>query len=549
MHLNQLIRTQSLLPLAAVTLLLLDPLGTQPPTAAQDPLLETLPFSDQVNPENPPIEPTTPDSPTTSPVDPAPAEVPLENPQFTQSNRVVNLTPANLLDLTLQGNRDLRNAILERIVQRQELNAAEQAFNPRFTPTLRVDVTQNLSASGANIVDTDNGLQLFGDTTDIEEQALLNTTLTTRQGTDITVGVDPLDDTQPLQFRVAQPLLRGFGQAVNEVPVDQARLQESQNQLALRETTITTMTTAITRYTSLINAQTQVVIQTQALERRQQQLEIQRALVEAGRRARLDLFETERSVADAERDLANARNQLQQANNDILNLIGTDQNLRFVASAETINRLFADAVARAETYDQEELIALALAQRPDYRQAQLQRQQLELNQLLAEDNLRWQLDAVARGNLGDFSETALGLVATRTFDDPQLETSRIRSEVALRQQDNSLAQLEETIRNDVIASLGDVQSNLLRVQAAERATTNARRQLEVARTQFSLGRGNITQFQLLDQEDQLVRAQSEELAARVAFLNGIAQLEQTVGITLGSWADRVNLDPILNQAK
>ena len=42
-----------------------------------------------------------------------------------------------------------------------------------------------------------------------------------------------------------------------------------------------------------------------------------------------------------------------QANNAILNQIGTDQNLLFVASAETVIQLFEDAVARAEAYDPE----------------------------------------------------------------------------------------------------------------------------------------------------------------------------------------------------
>ena len=491
-----------------------------------------------------------PDESLTSPgLNPSPIDelLPDTLPEGAISGRTIDLTLPDLLNLTLQQNRDLQNATLERIIQRQQLNAAEQTFDPRFTPVLGIEVTQNLSASGAGFVETEEGLRLFNDATDIEERALLNTTLSTRQGTDIRVGIDPLENSRPVQFQVTQPLLRGFGQAVNEAPVNQARLQERQNQLTLRETTITTLTTAITSYTRLISAQSQVEIQTRALQRRQEELDIQRALVEAGRQAPFNLFETERSVADAERGLANAQNQLQQANNAILNLIGTDQNLRFIASEETIDQLFVNAVDRAATYDQETLIELALELRPDYRQAQLQRRRLELEQLLAEDDLRWQLNAVADGNLGNFSESTLGLIATRTFDDPQLQTDRTRSEVNLQQQDNTLAQLEETIRNDVIAGLGDVRSNLLRVKAAERATINARRQLEVARTQFRLGRGNVTQFQLLDQEDQLVRAQNEELEAQAAFLNGIAQLEQTVGITLESWSDQINLKPILTE--
>jgi outer membrane protein len=458
-------------------------------------------------------------------------------PALPAERQTINLRLPDLLNLTLQGNRTLRDRTLERIIQRQQLTAAEQTFDPRLTPTLRVDVNQNLSATGAD------GL---GDATDIDEQALLTTEVDTRLGTNIRVGVDPLDDTSPFQLAIRQPLMRGFGQAVNEAPVDQARLQESQNQLDLRGTVIDTLTEAINRYTNLIRAQSEVEIQAQALERRQRQLEIQRALVAAGRQARVDLFNIERSVADAERDLVVARNRLQQANNDILNLIGTDRQLSFSASTETITALYESAVARAATYEQANLVQLALGQRPDYLKAQLNRRSLELAQLIAEDNLRWSLDAVADGNLGDFSQSRVGLVATRTFDDPDLQTARVSSDVNLERQDNRLLQLEEQIRNDVTSGLADVQSNLLRVQAAERATLNARRQLDAAKEQFRLGRGDVSLFQIIDQEENLVTAENNELAARIDFLNSVAQLEQTVGITLETWDEQLDLQPLLN---
>ena len=72
-------------------------------------------------------------------------------------------------------------------------------------------------------------------------------------------------------------------------------------------------------------------------------------------------------------------------------------------------------------------------------------------------------------------------------------------------------------------------------------------QLEAARTQFRLGRGQLTQFDLLQREDDLVTAQNAELTAEIAFLNAIASLEQTVGITLESWADQVDLTPVLSE--
>ena len=455
------------------------------------------------------------------------APVPQGEPQ------VVPLTLSDLLTLTLEGNRDLRNRVLDRTVERQTLAAAEQTFDPRFTPTLEVNATLT-EFGGVEGSESELGAVLLGGRTDFDQRVLLNTNLVTRLGTDIVLGLTPLEGGQLFQFRVSQPLLRGFGAAINEAPVNQARLGEISNQLALRQTVIDTLTTAIVGYNDLVNAQAQVEIQTQALARRQRQLEIVQALVQAGRRAPIDLFDPERSLADAEGSLVNAQNQLDQANNTLLNLIGTDRNLRFVVSLDAVRELYAIAAEEVLAYQPEALVAVALAQRTDYRQAQLQQQQQALDLLIAQDELRWQLNAVADGTLGDSSVGVLGLVATRVFGDPDPETNRVASEIALQQQDNTLAQLQNEIRNDAIARLAEARSNLQQVEAAERATLNARRQVDADQA-----RGGRDLFEAISQEESLVTAQTNELAARIAFLNSVARLEQTVGITLERWAGEI----------
>jgi outer membrane protein TolC len=451
------------------------------------------------------------------------------------------LTLSDLLTLTLEGNRDLRNRVLDRTVERQTLAAAEQTFDPRFTPTLEVNATLT-EFGGVEGSESELGAVLLGGRTDFDQRVLLNTNLVTRLGTDIVLGLTPLEGGQLFQFRVSQPLLRGFGAAINEAPVNQARLGEISNQLALRQTVIDTLTTAIVGYNDLVNAQAQVEIQTQALARRQRQLEIVQALVQAGRRAPIDLFDPERSLADAEGSLVNAQNQLDQANNAILNLIGTDRNLRFVVSLDAVRELYAIAAEEVLAYQPEALVAVALAQRTDYRQAQLQQQQQALDLLIAQDELRWQLNAVADGTLGDSSVGVLGLVATRVFGDPDPETNRVASEIALQQQDNTLAQLQNEIRNDAIARLAEARSNLQQVEAAERATLNARRQVDADQA-----RGGRDLFEAISQEESLVTAQTNELAARIAFLNSVARLEQTVGITLERWVGEINLSPELQE--
>ncbi len=446
------------------------------------------------------------------------------------TSEVLTLTLPDLLTLTLEGNRDLRNQTLGRLVQRQQLTAAEQAFNPRVTPLVRVDASRSQVGNGGSPDPTLGDILLGSNTNTLDQLVQIDATVDTRLGSRFALGLTPFEGGQALLLRVTQPLLRGFGTEVNEAPLNQARLQESSNQLALRGAVIDTLTTGILSYNALINAQTQVQIQTEALGRRQRELEILQALVQAGRVAPLELFDLERSLADAQRSLAEANNQLDQANSTLLNLIGTDSDLRFVATVETIDQLFAAAAAQVVTYEPEPLVALALANSIDYRQAQIQRQQQELDLLIANDALRWRLDAVAEGNLGDGYRSVVGLVASRTFGDPQPETDRLAGDIRLQQQDNTLAQLQAQIRNDVLAGLTAARSNLQQVEAAQRATFNARRQVEADRARNS---GNL--FQQINQEEVLVTAQQSELSARIAFLDSIARLEQIVGITLDRW--------------
>ncbi|MBD1847727.1 TolC family protein [Cyanobacteria bacterium FACHB-63] len=489
-----------------------------------------------------------------SPIKPSapPVRVNPVSSQQEVAKQQVSITLPELITLVLQGNRTLRNQTLQRLVQRQELRAAEQKFDPRITPALSAGIAQSLSSASVS-GDLDTPFGVSGGVTGRSRQttlirgAAVGASLLTPAGTNLGLIVDPLSDGQPLSFRVSQPLMRGSGTAVNQASINQARLTNSQDQLLLQEQVINIITTSTTRYTALIQAQQAVRIQEMALERRRRQLEILQALVKAGRRAPVELFDTERAIADAERDLIVAQNLLAQANTNILNLIGTDRSLQFIASGETVQKLFQTALQQMQRYDLERLIQTAYQIRPDYLRAQFDIDIQKLNRLVAKDNLRWQLDVQVNGNLGDFSQGTVGLVATRTFPEPLLETDRVQSEVGVQQAENSLAQVRETIRNDVTTRLGDVRSNLARVQAARQATENAQRQLEADRVRFSRGIGGVSIFQVISQEQNLVDAQNAQLQAEIAFLNSSAELDQTVGITLESWKAQIESSRVLKE--
>ncbi|MEL7351138.1 MAG: TolC family protein [Cyanobacteria bacterium P01_A01_bin.116] len=527
------------------------PLPTLPPAASEPPATPSP--AEELPAEALPTEALPAESP--APESPAPASEEEAVPESPSASDAVELNLPDLVNIVIQGNRELKNAVLERVVQQQTLTEAESVFSPRFTPSVSVQAERTLLESDsvtdfADVDDSDrfDNLDSFdgGERTTLSENIELSSTLRTPIGTELEVSLKPVDEDARVGITVRQPLLRGAGQAVNRAPVQQARIAESNNVLDLQQQVIDTITTSITQYTTLIQSQEAVAIQAQALERRQQQFEIVNALVEAGRRARIDLIDSERSIAEAELGLQNTINQLSQANTDLLNLIGAEKIVQFVVPDNAIEQLFESATLRVSNFQLDELITLAYDIRTDYKKAQSQVEINDLDLLLARDNRRWGLDWRSTARVGDdLSQVATGLELRRTFGDENLNTAVQRSQTSILQQQNTLAQLTETIRNEITDRLRDVNSGLAQVESAQRATEATDLQLQVTKEKFKLGRDGATLFDITQQEENLVNAQNEELRSRIDVLNSIAELEKAVGITLETWEPLVDLSSVL----
>jgi outer membrane protein len=498
-----------------------------------------------------------------APAESAPAESEvIQNGSATAS--VVELTLPDLLNIVIQGNRDIKNDVLERVVQRQTLNEAESVFNPRITPSLSIQAERNGGSAQTSSILTPDGNERFdnnsdnnldaldlsggssgGSDTTLSQNLQVSSTLRTPLGTNISLSVNPISESSRLNLTIEQPLLRGSGQAVNRAPVQQARIAESNNVLTLRQTVIEKITESINKYTTLAEQQEAVTIQVQTLERRRQQFERVKALVEAGRQARIALIDSEQSIAQAELDLQQAQNNLSQTNTELLNLVGSETAFQFVAPDNAIAQLFEAATSRVSQFQLDQMVEQAYQIRPDYQQAKANLENEGLSLLVAQDNQRWTLNWQSSASLGAPSQMATGLALSRTLGDESLDTAVINSQTSILQQQNKLAQLTESIRNEITDQLRNVNSGLDQVALAQRATEAAERQLQVTQEKFRVGRDRITPSDITDQEETLVTAQNQELQARISFLNSMADLEKAVGITIDTWQASVDFSSVL----
>ncbi len=454
--------------------------------------------------------------------------------QSTSQGRAVQLTLSDIVILALQNNRSLKNAYLERIAERQDLAVAEGKFLPNFTPIVSVSIGQ----FGSDKI-TNNGGIGAGATVSVKVPTggeLSFTWAVNGQTPDLNgFGIDPNGDIfEPnLQLRFNQPLLRGAGINLNRASIDIARLTEQVNILNLKSTLIDTITNAIFAYRNLLQAQEQLKIEQQSLELAQQILEVNRALIEAGKRAPVDIVQSQTAVANRQVSLLTAQNNLEATKLALIDLLDIEENVNIVAAESPI--------AKPMLLDSNKLKQLAFKNRPDYLRAQLTQKTSQLELLLAEDDKRWDLNLITSLNntINSNSDVRAGLVLSREFGDLTKEQRFVRSRVNLLQAENTLKDLNDSIKIQVTDRIRDVNLRFAQVERARQATVLSERQLDIEREKQRLGRGSGI-FEIVRLQNDLVSARNAELEATIEYLNALTRLDQTLGTTLETW--QVTLD-------
>jgi outer membrane protein TolC len=449
------------------------------------------------------------------------------------TGRRIQLTLADVVILVLQNNKDIKNAYLERIAQRQDLAVAEDRFVPDFTPKLTFKLDR-FGSAGSTSTNRDVGVGATVEVT-VPTGGRLSFGWETNGQTSNrnNFNVDRDDDLfgSNLQLRLTQPLLRGAGVAVNQAPVEIARLDERANIQSLKSTLINTITEAILAYRNLLRAQERLKIEQISLESARQILEFNQALIEAGRIAPVEIVQSQTDIANREVSLLEARNELESVKLALLDILDIDQTLNI----EPVEKI----VLQSKSLDLNNLKKIAFQNRPDYLQAQFSLERTKFERLIADNNRRWNLDLdAAYGNsLDDTTQLTAGLILSRTFGDLTVERNYQRSQVNFLQAENTLENLRQSIDIQVTDRVRNVNLSLRQVQLAQQARQLAERTLEIEQERLKLGRGSI--FQVVSFQNNLVEARNRELDATIDYLNALTNLDQSVGTTLETWQVRI----------
>ena len=446
----------------------------------------------------------------------------------------LTLSLGDCIALALKENRTIRNAYLDRVVQRYDLRVAEDKFTPKLLVTPSVQTTGGDSNGGrsANVTATTAAAtlnELLPTGAALSLTPTLSYVTTEHSGTGRGYGWN---------ITLTQPLLKGGGIEVNTASVRTARLADQGYILSLKSVIIDTLTSVITNYRAYVQAIKALEISRQSLERSRDLVATNRELIAAGRMASFEIVQSEASVATNEFSLLSAENSVDAARLALLKAIDLDKNTRLVPIPQT--------EIPPVPYTSEEARNLAFANRPDYQQSLLSLETAKINLMTSENSTLWDLsltggysEAYTRGGLAgdtDLSGWNFGLKLTAPFFDLSVDQGYLAAGIGLKKQENNLHQQRENIEIEVRDVLRTAEMNLRQIKLATQARVLSEQKVEIEAEKLKAGRS--TNFQMVSYQNDLVAAQNNELTAIVTYLNALTNLDRTLGVTL----DRLGIE-------
>ncbi|MDE0342792.1 MAG: TolC family protein [Deltaproteobacteria bacterium] len=427
---------------------------------------------------------------------------------------LVDLTLDDAIGLALQNNRSLLNAQLARAIQVFTLEVAEDRYS--LTASFSPVVHAQREASETADIDVETGLR-------IETGGQF-----TLRWSKPVAGYEDSSGTVSLGF--SQPLLRGFGADIDTASLRMARLSERIGALSFREAVTSVVVSTIQAWRGLVRARRQLEIGEASMERARRQLETNRALIEAGQMAAREILQSEADVAERELGLVETRNGVVSANFGLINILDIDSATE-VRPVET-------TAGRRQVLSLAEAIETALGQSPRYARALLDKEIADINLDVAENDRLWDLSLTAdvsrgTGGGGQTTDYSAGLRLTVPLWDRGPELGLRSARAGVTTAERGLAELRQAMDIEVRQAMHNVDVGLRKIELARQTLALAEEKIVIERSKLEQGLSST--YQLIQFEEDLVRAQNAEVDAVFDYENALTALDRTLGTTLETW--------------
>lgn len=465
-------------------------------------------------------------------------------PPATATGPRLPISLADAVFIGLRDNRTVKSAYLSRVAEKYDLFVARRRFLPIGVIDASADRTRQSDGHSASTQVTPSASWLVP----TGAQFQFSWSRFDQRSPGISQGTDTA------QLSVSQPLLRGAGLAVNSAPITVANLQEQINRLSLKSTVSNTVAGIIGAYRNLLQAQEQLSLARESLERSQNQLATNQALIDAGRMAAAELVQTQADIANQQVSLLAAEQQRNSAQLALLSLLAMDLHTNIVAG---------DTLAPQHvTVDLDQAIAIAIDNRPDYLSQRRGVEQARQNLIVARNDQLWDLSVgaslqrqtqrgaggviidpitgnpVPASNLPGGTTSSVGVQLRIPLGDYSIHQRLVQATTTLKIQEMQLEDQRQRVEAEVRDAVQGVELAWRRLEAARLARDLAARTLNLERDKLQVGRAS--NFEVLSFEANLRTADTQALSAEIGYLNALTSLDLQLGTTLDTWKISLN---------
>jgi outer membrane protein TolC len=368
--------------------------------------------------------------------------------------------------------------------------------------------------------------------------------------------------TSSLGFTVTQPLLRGFGLAVNRRFIRISKNEQRIAGLLVQQQLIATVYGVVRLYTDLVALYEDVKVKEETLASAEKLYTDTKAEVDEGTQAPVELTRANAQVFTIRQDLIDSRGLLEEQEAIVKNVITrrTDNDPE-ILNARIIPTDSIDVPTTDEIRPLQDLIALAFANRPDLRQAGVQVQNTQIGLEGSRNGLRPEIDLVGTAQnsalaaqlnpltpgiqsplVGGYG-SALEQLATRKYPSYGIgvnitlplrnriaQADVTRDEILLRQSQVLEQQLHKQAQLEVEDALIAMRRARASYEAALETQKLQQESLDVEQAKFEVGAS--TSFFIIQYESFLAQARSTVVVAKSAYLKARAALERATGTIL-----------------
>lgn len=437
--------------------------------------------------------------------------------------------------LALRYNPNIQNAELDRIIQRYQLRIAYNEFELQYALAGQASIERN---HFKDVGSTNRSTYLFTPELDLK----------TKLGGELSLNMDnsvaPQGDYNPLlRFSIRQPLLRGFGKAVNEAGLLNAIDTEWLNKLSLKQAAADQITQVITAYRALIVSGNNLQSQRRQLEEAKKSYVINEKKIAAGQLEPTANIQQSYQVESLNLMVEQAENDFKTAAQDLLQTIGLDPNMKLAVPSDV-------TLEEVVIPDVEQSIAIALEQNTQYLALKMAYRADQRAYAVAKNQQLWQLDASANIQSGTISDVESSGVINRLFNGRNMtQSAGLTLTIPIRDLNrrNQLIAAKVKLEKDRVnllaakrALITTIKNTISTIKSQARRYELAKRQVKLAEQSYELEKkkqqaGIVSTLEVNNTQNQLLQAQMGLISAKIAYLNQLSALHRLLGTTLNDW--------------